>query len=130
MTWTGNGASYQTLHKRLRKLRGTAKICCFGCTGQKSYDWASLTDDLTDIWDFAPMCRSCHRRYDGARQSMMEDTFALCRNGLVKLTPEIVRECRKRYADGEAQRTLAVEFGVAQRTLNEAIHGKNWSWVN
>src|ERR1035441_3855937 len=78
--------SYQALHKRINNQRGTAKFCCFGCTGQKRYNWANLTDDLVNPWDYAAMCRRCHIRYDDARRSMLEDTVTSCRTGVVKLT--------------------------------------------
>jgi hypothetical protein len=43
-----------------------------------------------------------------------------------KLTPEIVREMRRRGAAGEAQHVIAAGFGVSQSTVWRAIHGKNW----
>jgi hypothetical protein len=43
-----------------------------------------------------------------------------------KLTPEIVREARRRNAAGESQRALAAEYGVKQPTLQKAITGATW----
>lgn len=43
-----------------------------------------------------------------------------------KLTAEIVRECRIRYAAGETTYALAEEFGVKQPTMQKAISGKTW----
>lgn len=43
-----------------------------------------------------------------------------------KLTPERVREARRRIAAGESGKALALEFGVAKSTLWHAIHGDTW----
>lgn len=69
--WKGNRASYGAKHMRIYSLLGRASD--YGCSicGRKdsavSYDWANLSGDYDDIKDFAPMCRSCHRKYDYAR---------------------------------------------------------------
>lgn len=41
-----------------------------------------------------------------------------------KLTEAQVREIRRRYMDGEAQRALAKEFGVSHPTIISAVHAK------
>lgn len=46
-----------------------------------------------------------------------------------RLTEEIVRECRTRWAAGEAQDALAAEFGVSKPTMHKAITGKTWQHV-
>jgi NUMOD4 motif/HNH endonuclease len=46
-----------------------------------------------------------------------------------KLTPEIVREARRRNAAGESKSALAAEYGVAQQTLQHAISGYTWKGV-
>lgn len=46
-----------------------------------------------------------------------------------RLTEEIVRECRARWAAGEAQDALASEFGVSKPTMHKAIVGKTWRHV-
>lgn len=45
----------------------------------------------------------------------------------VKLTPEIVIECRRRYAAGESPTVLANEFGVGDGTMVHAVTGKSWA---
>ncbi len=48
-----------------------------------------------------------------------------------RLTDEIVRECRERYAAGAATTvSLAAEFGVSQRAMWLAVNGKSWRHVN
>lgn len=63
--WRGDGAGYKAAHDRVYRIRGKAASCVWGCQAGR-YDWANLTGDLLNPDDYAPMCRSCHRRYDGA----------------------------------------------------------------
>ena len=46
-----------------------------------------------------------------------------------KLDDRIVRTMRVRYANGEQQKDLAGEYGVARSVVCEAIHGKTWGHV-
>jgi len=47
-----------------------------------------------------------------------------------KLTEDIVRECRKRFAEGNVtQADLAREFGVTPTAMYRAIRGKKWKHV-
>jgi hypothetical protein len=43
------------------------------------------------------------------------------------LTEAIVLECRRRYAAGETQAALAIEFGVTSGAISSAIHGRTWA---
>lgn len=74
--WTGNAATYNAIHIRLRKVRGQASLLpCISC-GAKAQHWAydhadpaevRGADDLPYSLDFAhyqPMCQPCHRRFD------------------------------------------------------------------
>lgn len=67
--WRGNRVGYHGAHHRVRKIRGHADHCVFGCQALR-YEWANLTGDYTDVWDYAQMCGTCHNRYDVARKSM------------------------------------------------------------
>jgi hypothetical protein len=47
-----------------------------------------------------------------------------------KLTEDIVRECRRRYATGDGTTvSLAAEFGVSQMAMWKAVHRKTWKYV-
>lgn len=46
-----------------------------------------------------------------------------------RLTEQIVRECRERWAKGELQYSLAAEFGVSNPTMHKALVGKTWQHV-
>jgi uncharacterized protein YjcR len=52
------------------------------------------------------------------------------RQGLAKLTDEIVLEARRLYATGKyRQKDLAVKYGVSQTTIGKALTGEQWSHV-
>jgi hypothetical protein len=67
--WRGDDACYASIHQRVYRTRGKASECIWGCIAER-YDWANLTGDYADIWDFAPMCKRCHQRFDGAIRMM------------------------------------------------------------
>ena len=60
-----NDATYQRYHRNLRNTRGPAnRFMCVKC-GKQAHDWAQLKN-LSGFspWDYDPMCRSCHQKYD------------------------------------------------------------------
>lgn len=44
-----------------------------------------------------------------------------------RLTKEVVLECRRRYAAGETQISLALEFNISYDAMSNAIRGRTWS---
>ena len=50
-------------------------------------------------------------------------------NHSAKLTPEIVRDARKRSAAGETNAVLAAEYGVTCETMRYAIKGATWAHI-
>jgi len=63
--WKGDGASKCAFHRRLYSRYGKPKKCSeCGSVDAKHYDYANLTGKYEDISDYAPMCRSCHWKYD------------------------------------------------------------------
>jgi hypothetical protein len=71
--------------------------------------------NIRDAWARNPDYRA--RR--GAAQSGERGTNA-------KLTADLVREIRARYAAGESQDALALAFGVAQTTISVICRRKTW----
>jgi hypothetical protein len=67
--WKGDDATYISKHFRVYSARGKPGPCIFG-QGHGRSQWANLTGDYGDPDDYAPMCASCHGRYDKARLSM------------------------------------------------------------
>jgi len=70
--WKGECAKYQAFHLRINNEKGSAKSHgCSVCGANDEslwYDWANLTGKYYDTSDYAPMCRSCHRKYDKERR--------------------------------------------------------------
>lgn len=70
--WKGEHATYGAKHMRVYHSLGRAAD--YGCCicGRKDtlarYDWANLSGNYDDINDYAPMCRSCHKKYDNSRK--------------------------------------------------------------
>ncbi len=52
------------------------------------------------------------------------------RCGAVKLTEDIVVQCRRRFVAGETQVSLAVEFGVDQSVISDAVRGVTWKHLD
>lgn len=48
------------------------------------------------------------------------------RHGLSTLTPEAVREIRRRAADGESQKRIATDFGITQPTVSKLLNRRRW----
>ena len=78
-SWVGDDVTYNGMHHRLKSMLGSARL--YGCVecGLTARDWAydhtdpnEATEDgtgypySTDPDRYAPMCRSCHIRFDRA----------------------------------------------------------------
>lgn len=51
------------------------------------------------------------------------------RSGAAKLTEDQVLEIRARVADGELQRVIAADYGVARSTISRIANGHGWTHV-
>ncbi len=69
-SWAGESITYKGAHIRVNRMRGRAKQCedCKTTDPRKSYDWANLTGEFHDIWDYKRLCRNCHRKFDRRRR--------------------------------------------------------------
>lgn len=63
--WKGDATGYRSAHDRVRRVRGKAASCVWGCQASR-YDWASMTGHLLDPYDYVAMCHRCHLRFDAA----------------------------------------------------------------
>ena len=70
-SWRGGAAGYQAMHLRVQIARGKPDECtrCDRTGSDHKYEWANQTGNYEDVWDYARMCISCHRRFDAARRS-------------------------------------------------------------
>ena len=116
---------YSAQHKQVNHARGQPSLCehC-GTTEAARYEWAyNHTGDRNDVMAYVRLCKQCHADFDTDSQ--------LYGNALYnsRLTEEIVREIRKRYAAGETYASLARELHVNKSTVQLAGNGKSWKWV-
>lgn len=61
-----DASRYRELHARVRADRGRASDFSCRC-GAEAAHWANRTGDYESVSDYQPMCRDCHRRWDGLR---------------------------------------------------------------
>lgn len=62
-------------------------------------------------------------------EAVVTNTENVRRGRNTKLTPELVRELRARFAAGEDRRAMAREIGVSQATVYHALNGRTWADV-
>lgn len=82
-----------------------------------------------------PCCINPDHLFAGTHQDNVDDREQKGRNvaprgegnGRAKLTSNDVRDARnERVANGTSYRTLAMKYGVAKRTIMDAVRGVNW----
>jgi hypothetical protein len=61
--WKGDTAGYKAFHLRVNQIRGRAKICEF-CNSDYYVEWANLTGQYQNIYDYVALCRKCHHVID------------------------------------------------------------------
>lgn len=67
--WKGDQAGYQALHLRVDAARGKPMRCDWcDSDDNKRYEWANLTGNYVDVFDYVRLCISCHRTYDAKRR--------------------------------------------------------------
>jgi hypothetical protein len=127
--WQGDEATYTAAHIRLRRARGKSGRCVFGCPDELT-NWANLTGNLLDFSDYAPMCPTCHTRYDTARKSMEEGFAGHHRTDpRTKLTADLVMRLRRRRSEGATLAVLAAEFGISRSHAGGIAAGTAWRWI-
>lgn len=93
------------------------------------------SDKILHYCDNRKCVRDSHL-YKGSQQQNMYDMCAKGRNaigskqGLSKLTEQVIPEIRKKYATGiYSQRYLGEQYGVDQSVISEVVNKKIWSHV-
>lgn len=95
MNHPGPGTSYTTLHRRVRKLRGTPSRCeaCNSTDPAKRFEWANLSGNYADPWDYARLCRLCHWYFDAARR---QNAFGRPFHDTIS-GPRLIRQLAEKY---------------------------------
>lgn len=52
------------------------------------------------------------------------------RNGMAKLTSEVVNEIRRRHHAGETKTHISKLFGISRQHVSDLVSGKKWSWLD
>jgi hypothetical protein len=61
---------YSTCHREVREIRGTPSKCelCGTESNKVKYDWANISGNYKDIYDYKRMCHPCHLKFDYGRK--------------------------------------------------------------
>lgn len=63
--WKGDEAGYSSIHKWIRRWKGSAEHCDVCGIKGKRYEWSNVDHKYRRVLDdYIPMCASCHRNYD------------------------------------------------------------------
>lgn len=77
----------------------------------------------------APTKRKRARTCSPECMKALQSKIAKERTAGKRLTPDMVREARRRFADGETATAIAEEWGVDNSGLSRAIKGELWGHV-
>ncbi len=75
-----------------------------------------------------PPCVRPEHLFIGTHAENMLDKASKGRAAL-RLTPDDVREIRRRYVGGESQDAIAGVFGVSRPNVGYIVRGETWKWV-
>jgi len=64
--WKGDKAGYAAFHYRVESIRGKPKECVMCKTTHKNdkYEWANLTGNYKNPFEYIRVCSSCHKKID------------------------------------------------------------------
>lgn len=137
MTKTGNNGTtsidklsrnYYAIHHYLcRHFPKTGRCEKCGVTRKKTqYSHIHGREYSHNREDYRELCIHCHLVYDGAQPPHLTGEA----HPRAKLTADIVRECRKRYAAGGVSiYALAREFHVSDVSMGFALKGRTWKHI-
>ena len=74
--WKGDGAAYTALHLRVATVRGKPRKCSACETTEGRFEWANMTGNYADPFDYVRLCTSCHRRIDVFRRKEIGRTLS------------------------------------------------------
>lgn len=67
--WKGDAAGYQALHLRVEASRGKPRKCAMCARTSGRFEWANMTGNYADVWDYMRLCQKCHAAYDAGRRA-------------------------------------------------------------
>lgn len=132
--------SYLRIHEQITRERGAASNRMCSC-GKRAKDWAWFHNtDPEDVYNYTPLCRSCHRKYDMTdeeRNKLRKTSFAHghtrntgSKHPGSKLDEDDIIAIRAMYAEGKWTFVdVGSVFGVQGQTISKIIKGQLWSHV-
>lgn len=61
--YKGNSVGYKAYHLRVNIIRGKASVC-EKCNSVNFVEWANLSGQYENIYDYKALCRKCHHKLD------------------------------------------------------------------
>lgn len=62
-SWKGDKAGYSAFHYRVGNVRGKPSFCVM-CESKVECEWANVSGELQNPYDYIRLCPSCHARFD------------------------------------------------------------------
>jgi hypothetical protein len=124
MTLIMDSIEYKLLHRKIWEERGSAfDYDCVKCN-HEALDWAHIhgTDDL-DVYNYQPMCRSCHMLYDNPTRGSKHGASILAESDVCEI---LAMHAVGMYKVGH----IAEKYGVARQTITNIITGQKWGHVH
>jgi hypothetical protein len=135
----GDDVGYQGRHWRVNQIRGKADHCIHRASGHctsTTYQWAQIKGTSGfDIYDYVPLCRSCHARYDykggrkGKGKGISRPSMQGSKAPTAKLNEAIVSEVRSRPVSYGSYVAWAREFNVDPAAMQRAVKGETYKNV-
>ena len=121
---------YYNVQLERRRLRASVLVC-LAFHGPRPTDRHCTCHNNGDRLDN----RAVNLRWGTQRENIIDKylhgTMGIGeKNPFAKLTPDQVREIRRRGASGERQKDIAEDFGVCQVNVSAIIRRKTWSHVD
>ncbi len=70
--WKGDKVGYAAHHYRVQKVRGKPSQCSMCETIKaKRFEWANVTGNYNDVYDYVRLCKSCHSKFDNVIKNII-----------------------------------------------------------
>ena len=93
--------------ERVREQRGTPNLCsaCERTDKNTRYEWANLTGEFKNIFDYIRLCNPCHQRFDkrfckrghSLDESNSNVQLSKTKTGKIRRVCRTCRQLRKKY---------------------------------
>jgi predicted XRE-type DNA-binding protein len=118
--WKGSAVTYKAAHQRVEALRGKPKSCetCGITDPTKRYEWASLTKNYLDPYDYKRLCKTCHVAFDKLMHSRR------------KLSESQVKEIKQQIQAGVKQSMIAATMKISRTVVNHIAKNRIYKEIS